>query len=145
MSVNTHGVTAQDVLRDSLPFAEGVVTETSTGLNLSMLDAWIVRAAGILNSLLSRNNINPAALTPDNVELVREGIHAYVAGKALEKREFPTDRVQAKFEMFESVKRVLRDMPADISPSYDSARQQVHSNLAGRPRTRRVFGDGKRW
>lgn len=145
MSIVTHGVLAQDILRDSLPFAEGAVSETSAGLNLSMLDAWIVRASGILNSILNRNNIDPSTLTLDNVELIREGIHAYVAQKAMEKREFPIERIRAKQEMFESVKKILRDMPADITPSYDSATQQVHTNLDGRPRSRRAFGDGIKW
>lgn len=127
MAVQTHNVTAAEVLED-LPFAEGVVTSTSKGLNTGTLDRWIKQAAGQLNAILIRKGYDVDALGENETELVRMGITAYARGRALKKREWDREDWEDELDTFEDVKRTVRHMDADMGESAPKT-NGIHTNV----------------
>ncbi len=140
MTVFTHGVGVEDVL-DRLPLAKGSVTETSQGLTTTMLESWMVTAAGILNALMERMAIDPLTLGPNETQLVREGIVCFVEARALAAREYPEDRVARAHRQWDDVRRTVRDFPGDLGKS-KSASSTVVSTASSGPSKPKRWGDG---
>lgn len=114
MTIFTHGVTASAVIEDRLPFASGTITASSEGLSTSTIEGYITRAAGIINTLLERNGIDPENLGSNETELIKEAITAYVLASALERRQWDRDEVQRAWEAWHSLRKTIRESPSDL-------------------------------
>lgn len=129
MSVETHNVTADDVL-DGLPLASGQVTASSDGLSTTQIDRWIKRAAGRFNAILEGRSINPEKLDdyPNFRETIRAGIIAYAQARALEVRQYDGDRVQSREDEYNEIKSDVRSRARDLGQSIDGS-SEVRSNV----------------
>jgi len=124
MPIETHSVTDQDVL-DVLPFDTSNVSASYK----TQLTDWIEDGAGILNALLERHGIDPAAdMTPNGSEVVKRGIVAYAAYQALVKAGF-TGSQRGEFKgSFNEVKETIGSSPSDLGDS-QSAGNVIKSNV----------------
>jgi hypothetical protein len=125
MAIQTHNVTADDVVED-LPFATGTVTATSKGLNTPMVERWVKAAAGQLNAILIRKGFDVDNLGENESELVRMGISAFARGRALKKREY--DGAGDELAIFNDVKDTIRRMDQDMGETAPTA-NSIHSNI----------------
>ncbi|MGI9589214.1 MAG: hypothetical protein ACR2MR_13585 [Dietzia maris] len=133
----THDVTATMVL-NGLPFASGTVTTTSAGLNTVIIDEWIEEAAGILNNLLHKHDIDPANLEDDSKALVQTGIKAYARAQALMKRQFSDVQIQSQMSIWNEVKKTIRETPGDLGKAQNTAASIV-TNITSPPKEISVF------
>jgi len=124
MPIETHSVTDQDVL-DVLPFDTSNVSASYR----SQLTNWIEDGAGILNALLERHGIDPAAdMTPNGSEVVKRGIVAYAAYQALVKAGFSGSQRGEFKGSFNEVKETIGSSPSDLGDS-QSAGNVIKSNV----------------
>ena len=120
-------IKASEVIEE-LPFAQGSVSKTSTGLNLPMVERFITEATGILSAILKRHNMSYDALDADAEQVVRAGIKAYAKAQCLVKREFPDSQNQLQMDIWKDSKDTLRDSIQDLGAS-QIASNQVVSNI----------------
>ena len=120
-------IKASEVIEE-LPFAQGSVSKTSTGLNLPMVERFITEATGILSAILKRHNMSYDALDADAAQVVRTGIKAYAKAQCLIKREFPDSQIQLQMGIWRDSKDTLRDSIQDLGAS-QVASNQVVSNI----------------
>lgn len=124
--VYIHGVAVQDVL-DRLPLPSGSVTDTSQGLNTAMIERWIRSGAGVLNSILRSQGKDPVALGIDEKELVKQGIISYAEAYALKARSYD-QQAEAAFRAWDDTRRIIREIPSDMTPSDDPRKRIVSSS-----------------
>jgi hypothetical protein len=123
----THDVAAQDVL-DELTFNTEHVGATTSPLSTTMIDQWVIQAAGQLNAIMTRHAIDPTTLGDDEAELVRAGVIAYAAAKALTRTHGAEADVRRQWETWGSVRKTLRETPQDLGAS-QLAENQIVSNI----------------
>ena len=144
MALFTHTVTTSTVLA-GLPFAEGTVTSTSSGLNTGVLASWIEEAAGHVNAILVGRGLDPTALDANTAQVAKSCIHAYARAMALTKRQFPADEVSRQWELYNSGRKTLRDL--DELGASGAAADGVSSNVRASKgcATKALFGREFGW
>lgn len=114
-----HGVTASRVL-EGLPYPEGRITETGTGVTLPKIREHIQDAAGELNSFMKSRGIDPANLGADEARMAVTGILAYARWKCLAVSPAGPDRLsedyKAEWEQKRSFFQTLKGGMGDSDP-----------------------------
>lgn len=127
MAVETHGVTASEVLEDT-PLIESRVSASGDGVTTNKIDKWIKRAAGQINAILVGRSISPGSIGENLKETVRGAITAYAQAKALTVAEYPGDRIDDAWEEYRALKKIIRSNDRDAGGDIDKG-SEVRSNV----------------
>lgn len=133
-----HGVDARLVL-DTLPTNTTTVTATSKGLNLSQVDSFIARAAGIVNAQLVRHGISPDSLDPNTSQLAQDAIISYASAYCLERIGGSVDQIERRYREWNDIFTLLKNEPQSLGSAQDNAATLlVKSNIdTSNPSTRK--------
>lgn len=141
MSLTTflHNVSASSVL-DTLPSGTTTVTSTSKGLNLSQVESYIARGAGIVNAQLVRHGMTPDSLDPNSSQLAQDAIIAYSAAYCLERIGGSNDQIERRYREWNSLLDLLKNEPQALGSAQDSTGALlVKSNINTSSPTRRYW------
>jgi len=128
MAIELHGVDLQAVL-SAIPFDTSGLDANSTPVSTTEIEEWIEDGAGILNALLERMGIDPAAdMKPAGTKVLRRGIVGYAAAEALSAASFTGAKYQKHKDAFDAVDERIRTEPQSLGHT-QSADSVIVSNI----------------
>lgn len=141
MSTYDHGVTPQDVLA-IMPAGLDQIGESTAGLNLGQVRAFIERGAGQVNNQLVRHGIAPEGLDDNSAQLARDGIISYAASQCMSRLGSPDAAIDRFVREWNAILKMLREEPQSLGSAQDGAEQSLtKSNVP----TGCDRADRKRW
>jgi len=142
MAVFTHAVEPRDVL-DTIPADTRLVSESSVGLNLAQVRAFIERGAGQVNNQLVRHGVDPASLTPNPAQLARDAVISYAAAQAYERLGGSEQQIDRRMREWDRLLKMLREEPQALGEATNGDTQSgARSNVNPSSPTQKRYSSG---
>lgn len=131
MATTSFGVLPSEVL-EGLPFAEGTVTETSKGLNFSLINGYINEGSVRLAAAMVSAGMAPDELSDDALSMAQTGVLAYARAQCLIKREFSEADVKPYLDQWHEYRDLVTSFVGGFGVS-DATSQQIISTSKATP------------